>query len=74
MSRLIDADELLKEINTWCDCVDGACLLKNAPTVKAVPIDRLKQFRNEVMNMNSIAIIQRLDKLIAESEGVNETH
>lgn len=36
--------------------------------VKAIPLDRLKQFRNEVMNMNSVAIIQRLDKLIAESE------
>lgn len=31
-------------------------------------VKRLKDFRNEVMNMNSIAIIQRLDKLIEEVE------
>ncbi len=34
-----------------------------------ISLDRVKQFRNEIVNMNSIAIIQRLDKLIAESEG-----
>ncbi len=38
----------------------------------SVPLDRLKEFRNEVMNMNSIAIIQRLNKLIAESENNND--
>ena len=43
--------------------------IEEQPLVKAVPLDRLKEFRNEVMNMNSIAIIQRLDKLIVESEG-----
>jgi hypothetical protein len=36
--------------------------------VKAIPLERLKDFRNKVMNMNSIAIIQRLDKLIEEVE------
>lgn len=48
MSRLIDADELLEEINIWCECVDGACLLKNAPTVKAIPLDRIKKAREEI--------------------------
>jgi hypothetical protein len=37
----------------------------------SITIDRLKAFRNEVMNMNSVAIIQRLDKLIEEGEGGN---
>jgi hypothetical protein len=36
--------------------------------VKAIPLEKLKNFRNKVMNMNSIAIIQRLDKLIEEVE------
>lgn len=40
-----------------------------AEEVKAIPVERLKDFRNAVMNMNSIAIIQRLDKLIEEVEG-----
>jgi hypothetical protein len=35
---------------------------------KAIPLERLIDFRNEVVNMNSIAIIQRLDKLIEEVE------
>jgi hypothetical protein len=34
---------------------------------KTIPLDKVKQFRDEVVNMNSIAIIQRLDKLILES-------
>jgi hypothetical protein len=42
--------------------------LDKIPTVKAIPVERLKDFRNKVMNMNSIAIIQRLDKLISEVE------
>lgn len=31
--RLIDADKLLTEINTYCDCKEGACLIKDAPTI-----------------------------------------
>jgi predicted Ser/Thr protein kinase len=42
--------------------------LDKIPTVKAIPLERLKDFRNEVINMNSIAIIHRLDKLIEEVE------
>lgn len=34
----------------------------------SVPVDRLKRLRNEAMTMNDIAVIQMLDKLIAESE------
>jgi hypothetical protein len=35
---------------------------------KAIPLEKLKDFRNKVVNMNSVAIIQRLDKLIEEVE------
>jgi hypothetical protein len=37
--------------------------------VKAIPLERLKDFMNEVMNMNSYAIIHRLNKLISDVEG-----
>lgn len=71
---LIDKEQFINEMNTRAeeealDSRDIRDMVEFAPTVKAVPLDRLKEFRNEVMNMNSIAIIHRLDKLIAESEG-----
>jgi len=71
--KLIDADEL--ELDTeWDDYYDGfvsysQSQINEAEEVKAIPLERLKEFRNTVMNMNSIAIIQRLDKLIEEVEG-----
>jgi O-phosphoseryl-tRNA(Cys) synthetase len=34
----------------------------------SISLEELKDFRNKVVNMNSIAIIQRLDKLISEVE------
>ena len=70
--RLIDADEL--ELDTeWSDYYDGftsysQSQIDEAEEVKAIPVERLKEFRNEVVNMNSVAIIQRLDKLIEEVE------
>lgn len=72
MGKLINADELEPDTE-WDDYYDGfvsysQSQIDAAEEVKAIPIDRLKQFRNEVMNMNSIAIIQRLDKLIEEVE------
>jgi hypothetical protein len=66
---LIDRTKYQKDLLTAYDDVSMELdVLDSQPTVKAVPIDRLKKFRNEVMNMNSIAIIYRLDKLIEESE------
>lgn len=75
--NLIDKEQFINEMNTRAeeevlDFVDIRDMVEFAPTVKAVPLDRLKAFRNEVMNMNSIAIIHRLDKLIEESEGNND--
>ena len=70
--KLINADELELDAE-WDDYYDGfvsysQSQIDEAEEVKAIPLDRLKDFRNEVMNMNSIAIIQRLDKLIEEVE------
>ncbi len=68
--RLIDADEL--ELDTeWSEYYDGftsysQSQIDDAEEVKAIPLEKLKDFRNEVVNMNSIAIIQRIDKLIEE--------
>lgn len=31
--RLIDADKLMTDINTWCDCEKGTCLLKDTLTI-----------------------------------------
>mgnify|MGYP007069957506 CR=1 FL=1 len=50
-------------------CEDYKVDITKAATPRVVALGRLIEFRNEVMNMNGIAIIQRLDKLIAESEG-----
>lgn len=70
---LIDRDRYRKDLLTAYGVYDNDVsmefdVLDSLPTIKAVPIDRLKKFRNEVMNMNSVAIIYRLDKLIEESE------
>ena len=80
MGKLIDADELFKYTNSYkselgrlkadpfvkhgIETVEG--FKNDIQPVKAIPVERLKDFKNEVMNMNSIAIIQRLDKLIEE--------
>ena len=70
--KLIDADEL--ELDTeWSDYYDGftsysQSQIDEAEEVKAIPLEKLIDFRNEVTNMNSVAIIQRLDKLIEEVE------
>ena len=71
--KIIDADELEPDAE-WDDYYDGFVSYSQGQIdameeVKAIPLDRLKYFRNEVMNMNSVAIIQRLDKLIGEVEG-----
>jgi len=75
MGKLIDADEVKKRFpimeNDFGMVVNETLHkeLDKIPTVKAIPLEKLKDFRNEVVNMNSVAIIQRLDKLIEEVEG-----
>jgi predicted Ser/Thr protein kinase len=72
--KLIDADEVKKRFpimeNDFGMVVNETLHkeLDKIPTVKAIPLEKLKDFRNEVMNMNSYAIIHRLDKLIEEVE------
>jgi predicted Ser/Thr protein kinase len=74
MSKLIYVDEVKKRFpimeNDFGMVVNETLHkeLDKIPTVKAIPLERLKDFRNEVVNMNSVAIIQRLDKLIEEVE------
>jgi hypothetical protein len=73
--KLINADEVKKRFpimeNDFGMVVNETLHkeLDKIPTVKAIPLERLIDFRNKVVNMNSIAIIQRLDKLIEEVEG-----
>lgn len=76
--RLIDADKLLHQ---GYDCVvDGISYdscnksmdIEDIPTVKAIPLDRIKQAREE-MEIASYSkgyddVLEILDKLIAESE------
>ena len=49
-------------------CEDYKVDITKAVNPRVVALERLIEFRNEVMNMNGIAIIQRLDRLMAESE------
>jgi hypothetical protein len=82
MSKLIDANKLPYED---LECTDGrtymvinACDIENAPTVKAIPIDRIKQARKDIekiqlQGVNTGVIMQKdvltiLDELIAEEE------
>jgi len=74
MGKLIDADEVKKRFpimeNDFGMVVNETLHkeLDKIPTVKAIPLEKLKDFRNEVVNMNSVAIVQRLDRLIEEVE------
>ena len=71
--KIIDADELEPDTE-WSDYYDGftsysQSQINDTEEVKAIPLEKVIDFRNKVVNMNSIAIIQRLDKLIGEVEG-----
>lgn len=68
--KLINANELEPDTE-WSDYYDGfvsysQSQIDDAEEVKAIPLEKLIDFRNKVINMNSVAIIQRLDKLIEE--------
>lgn len=70
--KLINVDKLEPDTE-WSDYYDGfvsysQSQINEAEEVKAIPLEKLKDFRNKVVNMNSVAIIQRLDKLIEEVE------
>jgi hypothetical protein len=42
--------------------------IEELPTVKAISIEKLKEFRDEIININEMAIIQKLNKLIESEE------
>lgn len=80
MSRLIDADEL--ELDTeWSDYYDGfvsysQSQINEAEEVKAIPLDKVKQAREEIENLTPWdeglvemhEVLSVLDKLIEEVE------
>ena len=83
MSRLIDKDKLINDgiEKGFCDWYDE---IKKAPTVQAIPLDKVKQARRELdklpiygakftddfrIHLDREEVFSILDKLIAESEG-----
>ena len=81
--RLIDADSLIKELarepmNTRTYSRASGLILEE-PTVKAIPLDKVKQAREEIYKKHQEVLskygwsnlnisLEILDKLIAESE------
>lgn len=70
--KLINADELEPDTE-WDDYYDGFVSYSQGQIdedeeVKAIPLEKLNDFRKKVAHMNSVAIMQRLDKLIEEVE------
>lgn len=66
--RVLNMDEHKYEIT-------GMALFKDIekiPTVKAIPLARIKEFYNEIVNINQIAILQKLNELIEEYEREEE--
>lgn len=45
----------------------GMIVCEEIPTIKAIPIERIKEFRNYITKINDVALIQKLNELI-ESE------
>lgn len=91
MIELIDRSKLEPDTE-WNDYDDdyvsySAGQIKSAPTVNAVPLDKVKQAREEIRKLDDInpdypmdrtihvsrnEVLAIIDKLIAESEGNNE--
>ena len=63
--------EVVKCKNTDCPYkaeVIAHSQIDEAEEVKAIPLEKLNDFRKKVAHMNSVAIIQRLNKLIESVE------
>ena len=82
MSRLIDVDTLIAELmkHIWDDKKFSE-IVKDVPTIHAIPIDEVKNVRDEITELEKIPMIystsinediykvgKMLDKLIKESE------
>lgn len=51
--------------------VTGMALFKDIekiPTVKAIPLEKIKEFRNYITKVNDITLIQKLNELIESEE------
>lgn len=76
MSRLIDVDTLIAELmkHIWDDKKFSE-IVKDVPTIHAIPIDRIEQARREIEFADDTTygnykktVLSILDKLIEESE------
>lgn len=76
MSRLIDADEL--ELDTeWNDYYDGfvsysQSQIDEAEEVKAIPLEKVKQAREEIQNFMELSAYTTKTQLIHIDHGVLE--
>ena len=61
-------DNWEKKNKQYLDCIR---IIDNLETVKAISLDKVKQAREDIIATNdyTLAIVEILDKLIAESEG-----
>lgn len=75
MSKLIDADKLITDMNTraeeeYLEFRDIRNMVEYAPTIHAIPVDKVKTAREEIkgkaFTLDDVLAI--LDKLITESE------
>ena len=60
--RLIDADRLLQGYEDH-DFIDTH-IIWNAPTVEAIPVEWLKQFRNGLDNLSECKLMEAIDTII----------
>lgn len=82
--RLIDADKLERKNFSECmDSMEMMCIVDNEPTIKAIPLDEIKQVRERIMLLDSFLYMRKdsvtecvnankvlgiLDRLIKEYE------
>lgn len=62
--RIFNMDEHKHEVT-------GMALFKDIekiPTVKAIPLEKIKEFRNYITKVNDITLIQKLNELIESEE------
>lgn len=46
----------------------GMIVYGEIPTIKAIPLERIKEFRNYITKVNDMTLIQKLNELIESEE------
>lgn len=46
----------------------GMIVYGEIPTIKAIPLEKIKEFRNYITKVNDITLIQKLNELIESEE------